>query len=193
MSQVKQLLNFMVEIEKLKSVIRKTKPVGHDRYENSAEHSWHVSLMALLLKDCADEDIDINRVVKMLLIHDLGEIEAGDTLVYEAESEQIKAKEAQSIKSLFSTLPDEMAVEFNALWLEFDAGESQDAKFAKAVDRVPPLLHNIHGDGHSWKAHNISKEQVFELNKAHIQGASQALWSAVEVALTQAVHDGHLV
>ena len=193
MSQVNQLLSFMVEVEKLKSVIRKTRPVGHDRYENSAEHSWHVSLMALLFKDYADEDIDINRVIKMLLIHDLGEIEAGDTIVYESESEHIKAKEAQAIQSLFSTLPQTIEIEFNALWLEFEAGKSKDAKFAKAIDRVPPLLHNIHGAGHSWKAHNISKEKVFELNKKHIQGASQVLWSALEVELEQAVNDGHLV
>jgi len=183
----------MVEVEKLKSVMRKTRPVGHDRYENSAEHSWHVSLMALLFKDYADEEIDINRVIKMLLIHDLGEIEVGDTIVYEEESEHIKAKEAQAIQSLFSTLPQTMEIEFNALWLEFEAGKSKDAKFAKAIDRVPPLLHNIHGAGHSWKAHNISKEKVFELNKKHIQGASQVLWSALEVELEQAVNDGHLV
>lgn len=193
MTEVKQLLNFMVEVEKLKSVIRQTKPVGHDRYENSAEHSWHVSLMALLLKDYADEDIDINRVIKMLLIHDLGEIETGDTIVYKAESEALKQQETSAIKTLFSLLPPRMAEEFHNLWLEFEVGKSEDAKYAKAIDRVPPLLHNVHGAGHSWKTHNIPKEKVFELNKAYIEGASQALWSAVESELEQAVNDGHLV
>ncbi len=193
MMEVQQIFNVMVEVEKLKSVMRKTRPVGHDRYEYSAEHSWHVSLMALLFKGYADVEVDINRVIKMLLIHDLGEIEVGDTIVYEAESEHIKAKEAQAIQSLFSTLPQAMEIEFNALWLEFDAGKSKDAGFAKAIDRVPPLLHNVHGAGHSWKAHNISKEKVLEFNKKPIQGASQALWSALEAKLEQAVNDGHLV
>lgn len=192
MSEVKPLLNFMVEVEKLKSVLRQTKPVGQDRYENSAEHSWHVSLMALLLKDYADEKIDINRVIKMLLIHDLGEIEAGDTIVYDAESTHLKQQEASAVKALFSMLPQIMAEELNSLWLEFESGESKDAKFAKAIDRVPPLLHNIYGKGNSWESHNIPKEKVFNLNRKRIQGASQALWVEVETKLEQAVKEGLL-
>ena len=182
----------MVEVEKLKSVLRQTKPVGQDRYENSAEHSWHVSLMALLLKDYADEKIDINRVIKMLLIHDLGEIEAGDTIVYDAESTHLKQQEASAVKALFSMLPQIMAEELNSLWLEFESGESKDAKFAKAIDRVPPLLHNIYGKGNSWESHNIPKEKVFNLNRKRIQGASQALWVEVETKLEQAVKEGLL-
>lgn len=192
MSDIKQILNFMVEVEKLKSVLRKTKPVGHTRYENSAEHSWHVSLMALLLKDHADDEIDINRVIKMLLIHDLGEIEAGDTIIYASETTELKQQESQGIQKLFALLPDEMQVEFNSLWLEFEAGLTNDAKFAKAIDRVPPLLHNIHGEGHSWKLHNIPKEKVFSLNKERIQGASHTLWEAVEIELDKAVEVGLL-
>ncbi|KZM41577.1 phosphohydrolase [Marinomonas sp. SBI22] len=192
MSDIKQILNFMVEVEKLKSVLRKTKPVGHFRYENSAEHSWHVSLMALLLKDHADDEININRVIKMLLIHDLGEIEAGDTIIYASETTEIKQQESQGIHKLFALLPAKMEVELNSLWLEFEAGETNDAKFAKAIDRVPPLLHNIHGEGHSWKRHNISKEKVFSLNKARIQGASHTLWEEVETELNKAVEAGAL-
>lgn len=192
MSDIKQILNFMVEVEKLKSVLRKTKPVGHTRYENSAEHSWHVSLMALLLKDHADDEIDINRVIKMLLIHDLGEIEAGDTIIYASETTELKQQESQGIQKLFALLPDEMQVEFNSLWLEFETGVTNDAKFAKAIDRVPPLLHNIHGEGHSWKLHNIPKEKVFSLNKERIQGASHTLWEAVEIELDKAVEVGLL-
>ena len=192
MSEIKQLLSFMVEVEKLKSVLRKTKPVGHDRYENSAEHSWHVSLMALLLKDYADEEININRVIRMLLIHDLGEIEAGDTIIYASETTEIKQQESRGIHKLFALLPRKMEAEFNTLWLEFETGESNDAKFAKAIDRVPPLLHNIYGEGHSWKQHNIPKEKVFALNKERIQGASQELWSALDPMLNKAVDEGIL-
>ena len=193
MSEVKTLLNFMVEVEKLKSVSRNTKPVGLDRYENSAEHSWHVSLMALLLKDHADDEIDINRVIKMLLIHDLAEIEVGDTIVYDEQSKNIKAKESDAIKILFAQLPVELAQELTDLWHEFEAGQSNDAKYAKAIDRIPPLLHNVHGEGHSWKKHNIPKEKVFNLNRERIQGASQSVWEAVEDELQLAVAKGNLI
>lgn len=193
MSEVKALLNFMVEVEKLKSVLRKTKPVGLDRYENSAEHSWHVSLMALLLKDHSDNEIDIHQVVKMLLIHDLSEILVGDTIVYDEQSLSIKAKESDAIKTLFAQLPVELAQELTDLWHEFEAGQSNGAKYAKAIDRIPPLLHNIHGEGHSWKKHNVPKEKVFNLNRERIQGASQSIWQAVEDELQLAVAKGNLI
>lgn len=193
MSEVKALLNFMVEVEKLKSVLRKTKPVGLDRYENSAEHSWHVSLMALLLKDHSDNEIDIHQVVKMLLIHDLSEILVGDTIVYDEQSLSIKAKESDAIKTLFALLPVELAQELTDLWHEFEAGQSNEAKYAKAIDRIPPLLHNIHGEGHSWKKHNVPKEKVFNLNRERIQGASQSIWQAVEDELQLAVAKGNLI
>lgn len=192
MEEVNQLLNFMVEVEKLKGVSRKTMPIGLNRYENSAEHSWHVSLMALLLKDYSDEEIDINRVIKMLLIHDLGEIEAGDKIVYQNEFEEVKQKEYQGIKALVSLLPESLANDMMSLWVELEKGVSPEAKFAKAIDRVPPLLHNIYGEANSWKTHKVPKEKVYELNKARIQDASQSLWLAVENELDQAVKSGRL-
>ena len=181
----------MVEIEKLKDIHRKTKPVGLDRYENSAEHSWHVCLSALMLKDYANGSVDINRVIKMLLIHDLGEIDAGDTIIYASETKAIKDEEEAGIRRLFNLLPEELAEGFVELWLEFELGESDDAKFAKAIDRVPPLLHNLHGDGHSWKAHNVPKEKVFDVNSRIAKG-SEALWDVIKVKLDKAVDDGLL-
>ena len=184
--EIKKTLNFIVEIEKLKAVLRKTRPVGLERYENSAEHSWHVCISALMLKDYANENIDIDRVIKMLLIHDLGEIDAGDTIIYAGETQAIKDEEKAGIKRLLNLLPEGKLEEYMALWREFEAGESADSKYAKAIDRVPPLLHNLNGDGHSWKKHNISKEQVFALNK-RIEKGSVPLWLVLEGLLNDAV------
>ncbi|RUO69576.1 HD domain-containing protein [Idiomarina ramblicola] len=191
MKKIEEILNFIVEIEKLKGVQRKTKPVGLERYENSAEHSWHVCLSALMLKDFANEPVNIERVIKMLLIHDLGEIDAGDTIIYASETNELKDKEAAGIKRILNILPDGMEDELMELWHEFEAGETADSKFAKAVDRVPPLLHNIHGDGHSWKAHGITKDKVFSVNQ-RIENGSEALWSVMRNKLEVAVDDGIL-
>ncbi|WP_394177023.1 HD domain-containing protein [Thalassotalea litorea] len=191
MSQIEKILNFIVEIEKLKNVYRKTRPVGLDRYENSAEHSWHVCLCALMLKDYSNDDINIDRVIKMLLIHDLGEIDCGDTIVYAAESADLKENEAIGVKRILKMLPDQQFKEYLALWHEFEAGESADSKFAKAIDRVPPLLHNLHDEGHSWKKHNVTKEQVFSVN-SRIGEGSEELWGVIKRKLEEAVSSGTL-
>lgn len=192
MEKIENILSFIVEIEKLKGVQRKTKPVGFERYENSAEHSWHVCLSALMLKDFANEPVNIERVIKMLLIHDLGEIDVGDTIIYASESDELKAAEAAGIKRILSLLPGSMEEEFMELWYEFEAGETADAQFAKAVDRVPPLLHNIHGHGHSWKAHGITKSKVFSVNQ-RIENGSKELWSVMRSKLEKAVDEGILI
>ena len=191
MKKIEEILNFIVEIEKLKGIQRKTKPVGFERYENSAEHSWHVCLSALMLKDFANEPVNIDRVIKMLLIHDLGEIDAGDTIIYASETNELKGKEAAGIKRILSILPDGMEDDFMELWYEFEAGATAEARFAKAIDRVPPLLHNIHGDGHSWKAHGITKDKVFSVNQ-RIETGSKELWSVMRSKLESAVDDGIL-
>ena len=191
LKEIQQTLNFIVEIEKLKNVYRKTRPVGLDRYENSAEHSWHVCLSALMLKDHANEEIDIDRVIKMLLIHDLGEIDAGDTIIYESETQAVKGEEEAGIRRILGILPANKSEEYIALWLEFEAGETSDSKYAKAIDRVPPILHNLHGDGHSWKKYSISKEKVFSVNKRIAKG-SEALWEVLEQGLEDAVERGIL-
>ena len=112
LDEIKQILDFIVEIEKLKDVVRKTRPVGLNRYENSAEHSWHVCLSALMLKDSANGDVDIDRVIKMLLIHDLGEIDAGDTIIYASETQAIKDEEEAGIKRILNILPEGRADEY---------------------------------------------------------------------------------
>ncbi len=191
MNSIDKVLSFIVEIEKLKNVHRKTRPVGLDRYENSAEHSWHVCLSALMLKDYANDEINIDRVIKMLLIHDLGEIDAGDTIIYESETQEVKDKEAAGLKRILDLLPEGEADQYMQLWYEFEQGETADARYAKAIDRVPPLLHNLHGNGHSWKENNVPKERVFELNSRIAKGSGK-LWDALQTKLGQAVVDGIL-
>lgn len=191
MNPIEQVLNFIVEIEKLKDVHRKTRPVGLQRYENSAEHSWHVCLSALMLKDYANEVINIDRVIKMLLIHDLGEIDAGDTIVYASETQELKDKEAAGLRRILNILPENVAEDYMQLWYEFESGETADASYAKAIDRVPPLLHNLYGNGHSWKENNVSKEQVLSLNSRIAKGSEQ-LWQSLEKKLEKAISDGVL-
>ena len=191
MQPIEQVLSFIVEIEKLKDIHRKTRPVGLERYENSGEHSWHVCLSALMLKDYANDEIDIDRVIKMLLIHDLGEIDAGDTIVYASETQEIKDKEAAGLRRVLDILPTGKAQEYMALWYEFEEGKTADSKYAKSIDRVPPLLHNLYGDGHSWKDNNIGKEKVLGLNKRIAEG-SKELWSVLEARLEKAVETGLL-
>ncbi|ASP38524.1 phosphohydrolase [Bacterioplanes sanyensis] len=189
MNDIERVLEFVIAIEKLKDVQRKTRPVGLDRYENSAEHSWHACLTALLFKDYANEDIDIERVMKMLLIHDLGEIDAGDTIIYASETVENKQLEQQGVERLLALLSEEMRQPLLDLWVEFETGDSKDSQYARAIDRVPPLLHNLHGDGHSWKQHGISLEQVLAVN-TRIGKGSDALWQVIRPKLEQAANDG---
>lgn len=192
MEEINQILDFVVEIEKIKAVLRKSRPVGLERYENSGEHSWHVCLSALMLKDYANEPVDINRVIKMLLIHDLGEIDAGDKIVYSSETVEQKLAEEKGVSRLLEILPNGIGDEYLALWQEFEEGVTPESKFAKAVDRVPPLLHNIHGNGHGWKKNNIPKGKVFDLNSKRISSGSSKLWLAIEEKLKKSVDDGIL-
>lgn len=191
MKEIEQVLDFIVEIEKLKNVHRKTRPVGLERYENSAEHSWHVCLSALMLKDFANQPVDIDRVIKMLLIHDLGEIDAGDTIIYAGETAEQKSQESAGLRRIVGMLPPGKGDEYLSLWEEFEAGQTNDAKFAKAIDRIPPILHNLHGDGHSWKDNSIPKEKVLSLN-SRIEQGSKSVWKVIETKLNDAVAQGLL-
>ncbi|MDC0610382.1 HD domain-containing protein [Vibrio sp.] len=186
MRELQSIISFIVEVEKLKSVERKTKPVGLERYENSAEHSWHVCLSALMLKDYSNEPINIGRVIKMLLIHDLGEIDAGDTIIYASETAENKQKEKQGITRLFEYLPEAARDDFVTLWDEFEA------VFAKAIDRIPPLLHNIHGNGHSWQKHKVTKDKVLTFNGQRISQGSHSVWNEIEALIIDAADRGLL-
>lgn len=192
MKEIEETLEFIVEIEKLKAVHRKTKPVGLERYENSAEHSWHVCLSALMLKDYANDKINIDRVIKMLLIHDLGEIDAGDTIIYSSETKPVKDSEEAGLRRVLGLLPAGVADQYVELWQEFELGESSDAKYANAIDRVPPLLHNLHGDGHSWRKHNIDPEKVLSVNSRIAKG-SDRLWEVMKSKINDVVVGGKFI
>lgn len=188
---IEKILDFIVEIDKLKSVIRKTRPVGLDRYENSGEHSWHVCLCALMLKDYSNETIDINHVIKMLLIHDLGEIDAGDTIVYQEDIAEKKSKELEGIRRIFGLLPADRTDEYIALWEEFEFEDTAEAKFARAVDRIPPVMHNLHGDLHSWKDNDIPIDKVLRVN-SRIRLGSESIWEVIESRLNKVAASGVL-
>lgn len=157
-----QQLELVMELDRLKSVLRRTRVRSADgRLENSAEHSWHVALMAVLMEEHSNQPVDIARVIKMLLLHDIVEIDAGDTFVYDvvasAEQEENELKAAQR---LFALLPKEQGDELLAVWLEFEAAQSAEALFAKALDRIIPMLLNFHNQGQSWLEHGVTRQQA---------------------------------
>lgn len=189
MKEIEKVLHFMLEMDKLKNVYRKTRPTGLLRYENSAEHSWHACISALMLKDYADHEIDIDRVIKMLLVHDLGEIDADDVIIYQSETAEQKEKEALGVKRVLALLPDGQGEEYWQLWEEFESGLTEDSRYARAIDRVLPLMHNVFGKGDSWKKHGISREQVESVNK-RISLGSEELWKVVQTMLEEAEQEG---
>ena len=141
---MQQIIEFILELEKLKGITRKTRPLGLDRYENSAEHSWQLALLAISLERFATSPVDMNRVVRMLLIHDIGEIDTGDTIVFAEDGwADRKAAELNAVKRIFGLLPEEQSADFFALWQEFERAKTPEALFAHAVDRAMPVLLNL--------------------------------------------------
>ncbi len=159
--KINQLLRFTAEIDKMTAVSRRTMLIDKSRRENDAEHSWHIALMAMLFKDYAPEGCDISRAVQMCIVHDLIEIYAGDTFAYDPEANEDKAeREERAADKLFGELPEHLGKEFRQLWEEFDAMETPSAKYAAAMDRIQPYLHNTLTDGHTWVEGNPSVEMV---------------------------------
>lgn len=171
------IVDFVLELDRLKGVTRKTRPLGLDRYENSAEHSWQLALLATVLARHAAEPVDVDRVVAMLLVHDVGEIDAGDTMVY-AESgwEERKLLEEQGVERIFGPLAEPERSRFLALWREFEAGETPEARFAHAVDRAMPVLLNLANRGQSWRENGISHRRVVERVGPPIRRGCPPLW-----------------
>lgn len=191
-SRFKSQLKFILEIDKLKAIERRSFPIELDRLENSAEHSWHVALMAQIFAEYADENVDLLRVQGMLLIHDLVEIDAGDTFIYDEVGNRDKAKrECAAADRIFLILPKDQGRELRTLWDEFESCESADSRFAAALDRLMPLLHNFHTEGRSWRQHGIVKAQVVERNRSIVEG-SQRLWEYAKDLIDEAVKLGYL-
>lgn len=186
---VKQV-EFLVEIDKLKTILRQTHLIHEDRRENDAEHSWHLALAAILLAEHANEQVDVAKVMKMVLIHDLVEIDAGDTFCYDYEMAKDKAqREEKAADRLFGLLPADQGGEFRDLWDEFEERVTPEARFAAALDRFQPVLHNLHTGGGTWKRHGITREQVEQRNAPMAEG-SQRLWDYISGRLDEAVNSG---
>ncbi|QIZ45989.1 HD domain-containing protein [Dickeya zeae] len=186
------VVKFLMEIDKLKSVQRRSKVIGTDRQEDSAEHSWHFAVAVMSLAPYADDTIDITRVLKMALIHDIVEIDAGDVLVYDLKArEAIQQQEQAAATRIFGLLPQPQHDQFLALWHEYEAGDSAEALFALMIDRVMPVLMNLHNGGQSWVEHGIRLEQVLSRND-FIQDINPALWGYLKQHLEDAQAKGWL-
>jgi putative hydrolases of HD superfamily len=186
-------IEFIVEIDKLKGIVRQTLLTDGSRQENSAEHSWHLALMALVLSEHASEQgIDLLKVLKMVLIHDLVEIDAGDTYCYDETANGDKAeREEKGADRIFGLLSGELARELRSLWEEFEARKTAEAKFAAALDRLQPLLNNYRTQGRMWKEHKIKSQKVFERNQPMVEG-SPALWEYAAQMIHDAIEKGWL-
>jgi putative hydrolase of HD superfamily len=185
------IVDFILELDKLKGVTRATRPIGQDRHENSAEHSWQIAMLAASLAPHAEAGVDIQRVIAMLLVHDIGEIDTGDTIVYAEEGEaERKAAERVAVQRIFGLLPAAQAATFLALWLEFEAAATPDARFAHAADRAMPVLLNLANNGQSWREHGISHARVVRRIGPPIQAGCPALWAYLDARLDEAQRQG---
>ena len=187
-----QQIEFIKEIDKLKYIQRKTKLFNSDRSENDAEHSWHLAMMAVILSEHANTKVDLLKVVKMVLIHDIVEIDAGDTFIYDTQKNHTNTdEELLAAKRIFGLLPAEQTAEFIAIWEEFETGETDEAKFAKSMDRLEPLLQNTSNNGGTWKEFDVPFEKVYEKKKA-IKHGSEVIWQYSESLLNENVEKGIL-
>lgn len=174
MNRLDQQIQFILEIDKLKSILRRTSLINEARRENSAEHSWHIAVMAVLLAEHANEPVDLTHVIKMLLVHDIVEIDAGDTFAYSDVSKvDQQAQERIAAERLFGLLPADQAAEFRGLWEEFDEMHTPAAKFANAVDRLMPVLHNYYNHGGTWRENGVTLEKIIKRVSPIGEGASQ--------------------
>ena len=191
--RLERQLEFIIEIDKLKKVLRQSPLTDGSRRENTAEHSWHIAVMTLVLAEHADcTGIDICRVVKMLLIHDLVEIDAGDTFCYDAAAVKDQPRrEAAAADRIFTLLPDDQAAAFRGLWEDFQENRSPDARFANAMDRFQPLLHNAASGGGTWRRFDVKRGQVVARNRPISQGAPR-LWQRALELIDRAVAEGVL-
>ena len=185
-------LNFIKEIDKIKYIQRKTKLFNSNRPENDAEHSWHLAMMTIVLAEHADYPIDILKVIKMVLIHDIVEIDAGDTFIYDTQKNHTNTdNELLAAKRIFGLLPRQQADELIAIWEEFEMGVTNEAKFAKSMDRVEPLLQNVSNNGGTWKEFDVDYSKVYEKKKA-IKNGSSSLWNYAKNLINESVSTGIL-
>lgn len=191
-SDLLQQVAFIKEIDKLKYIQRRTKLFNSERHENDAEHSWHLAMMTLVLAGHSDKPIDVLKVLKMVLIHDLVEIDAGDTFIYDTSKNHSNTDEERlAANRIFGILPELQAQEFIAIWEEFEEGITDDAKFARTMDRFEPLLQNSTNNGGTWAEFDVEYHTVYNKKKA-IQDGSSSIWTYAEHLLNDSVKKGIL-
>jgi putative hydrolase of HD superfamily len=191
--RLRRQIAFLTEVDKLKEVFRQTIVTQSRRAENSAEHSWHFALMVVVLAEHSNhQPLDVLRILKMVLIHDLVEIDAGDTFAYDTKlmADQHE-REARAADRIFGLLPEDQAAEFRALWDEFEARQTPEARFAAACDRFHPMLLNCLTQGHAWRKHGITQDRVLARN-AHVAEGSRVIWEYAAKMIDEAVAQGHL-
>ena len=192
-TRLSQQLDFLVEIDKLKHVMRRTWLMDTSRRENDAEHSWHLAVLAVLLAEyAAEKDLDVFRVVKMVLLHDVVEIDAGDTYAYDPVGALDQAdRELKAADRLFRILPADQAREFRGLWDEFEAGQTPEARYAAALDCIQPFLHNYYTQGKAWQEHGVTSDRVLARTRRIADGAP-VLWTLAQELIRDAVAKGYL-
>ena len=192
MNRFEQQMKFILEIDKVKNVFRQTYLADGNRKENDAEHSWHMAIMAFLLKEYAQEEVDIMRVVLMVWIHDLVEIDAGDTYAYDLDGLQTKReREVKAAERIFGLLPKDQEEQFRELWDEFEAYESAEAKYAHMLDNFQPLMLNDALDGKSWKEHKVKKSQIYSRNAKTMEG-SEKIWEYMKDLVQKNIDRGNI-
>lgn len=185
-------IEFLKEIDKIKQIFRQTLLIDGTRHENDAEHSWHLAMMAMILSEYADEKIDAGHVIKMVLVHDIVEIDAGDTFVYDEKGYEDKPeREKKAAERIFNILPKDQADEIRALWDEFEERKTPDAKFASALDRIQPIIHNYCTNGHSWRKHGVKSHQVLERNKI-VSKIAPELWKFINDIVEDSINKGYI-
>lgn len=192
LTNILQQIEFIKEIDKLKYIQRKTRLFNSDRNENDAEHSWHLAVMAIVLAGHSNVPVDILKVVKMVLIHDIVEIDAGDIFIYDTQKSHTNTDDERlAAIRVFGMLPPEQASDLIAVWEEFEAGETAEARFARAMDRLEPLLQNSSNGGGTWKEFGVKYEKVYEKKKV-IREGSDSLWAYAEALINESVEKGIL-
>lgn len=190
--RLKKQIEFIIEVDKVKNIFRQTYLADGQRKENDAEHSWHLALCAVLLKEHMKEDVDLTKVMIMVLIHDLVEIDAGDTYAYDTAGAATKrAREVKAADRIFGLLPEDQGVYFRELWEEFEAYETPDAKFAHLLDNFQPLLLNDASGGRSWAEHGVHKSQVCRRNE-RIPETSEIIWEKMLEIMDKHIEKGNL-
>ena len=190
--RLKKQYAFLMEIDKMKQIYRQTHIRGRSRQENDAEHSWHLAMMAFLLSEHANEEVDVLKVMKMVLVHDLVEIDAGDTYAYDAAGNETKReRELAAADRIFGILPEDQGEEIRALWDEFEAYETTEARFAHTLDNFQPLSLNDENGGEDWECHQVKKSQILKRNEKTATG-SQTIWKYMEEVIERNVKEGKI-